>query len=201
MYARPLRVDGDKILGLLALSGGPDGWPRALLLAVESEGAWEVLGLCARRPARARGALGGRKADVDHTLSPSGPGLRPADAFAPLGTGYRLLFPVEAEVCHLEAFASFFLPATIFVGRFDEIDLAGMAPNEVATADVSGVRQLLGGQKPAFRKPFLHVTKLFYVGGGGRIHVDVSDQMRQPFVATLRETHFVANPTHPRLVQ
>jgi hypothetical protein len=136
---------------------------------------------------------------VDHTSTPSRLRLRPADALAPLWAGYCLRFPVYAEVCYVIAFASFRLPLAIFVGRSDEIDPEGVARNQVAATDVGGIRQLLGGQKPALRKPFLDGTKLFYVGGGGRSGADVGDQMRQPFVATLRQMHFVANPTHPSL--
>ena len=71
-----------------------------------------------------------------------------------------------------------FSPATVLVGRSDEFDLASMARKEVA-ADLRGVRKLLGGQKPALRKPFLDRTKLFYVGGGWS-RVDVCDEFSNP---------------------
>ena len=94
-----LGVKGSKILGLLALSGELDG--LVLFSWLQGEGAWEILGSRARRSTQACGAIVRGEVDVDHTSSPSGPGLRPTDALALLGTGYYLPFPVDAEVCYV----------------------------------------------------------------------------------------------------
>ena len=79
------------------------------------------------------------------TSSPSSLGFRPTDALAPLRTGHRFLFPVDAEVCHVEAFVSFGLPGVVLEGWADEVDLVGVARNEVGATYVGGVRQLEGG--------------------------------------------------------
>jgi len=80
---------------------------------------------------------------VDHTSPPSGSGLRPADALAAPRTGCRLLFPVNTEVCHVEAFASFCLPGAILVGRSDT---ASPLPKLISTTrrwDVPAFKELL----------------------------------------------------------
>jgi len=57
-----------------------------------------------------------------------------------LGTRYRLVLPIDAEACNVEAFVGFSLPRVIFVGWTDEIDLANVARNDVAPTDVGRVR-------------------------------------------------------------
>jgi hypothetical protein len=61
-----------------------------------------------------------------------------------------------------------------------------VAKNEVASADVGRVRQLLCGQHPARCEPILDRSELFYVGGGGRSGLDVRDQMRESLIWTLK---------------
>jgi len=138
------------------------GWPRVRLLAVQSEGVRELLGLGARLAAQIRGAIVRGEVDVDHLPAAGSFGLRPADALAPLGTGCRLLFPVNAEVGHVEAFIGFRLPGVVFVGRADEVDPADVATNGVVPSDVGSVRQLLGGQYPTCLQPLLDGRKLLY---------------------------------------
>src|SRR3712207_8427378 len=48
-------------------------------------------------------------------------------SLTPLRTNYCLLFPVDAEVCDVEAFVGFGLPCVVFVGRAYEVDLVSMA--------------------------------------------------------------------------
>ena len=50
--------------------------------------------------ARTRGAILWGEFHVDHLAATGSLALRPADALALLGTSYRLLFPVDAEVRH-----------------------------------------------------------------------------------------------------
>jgi hypothetical protein len=149
-----------------------------LFFRLQGEGAREILGSRARRSTRACAVIVYREVDVDHTSPPSSPGLRPADALAILRTGYCLVVPVDAEVRHVEAFVCFGLPGVVLEGRADEVDLASVAKNEVTSADLGRVRQLLCGQQPTRGEPVLNGRELFYVGGGRSSGVDVCDQMR-----------------------
>src|SRR5215210_3314989 len=139
-YACPPGVETSELFGFLSLSGGLDS--LVLFLGLQGEGAREVLGSRARRSARACAAIVRGEVDVDHTSPPSGLGFRPTDALALPGTGHRLLFPIDAEVRHVEAFVCFGLPGVVLEGRADEIDPAGVARNEVAPTNVGRVRQL-----------------------------------------------------------
>jgi hypothetical protein len=98
-----------------------------LFLWLQGEGAWEILGSRARRSMRVCAAIVWGEVDVDHNSPPSGSALRPTDALAPLGTGHRYPFPIDEEICHVEAFVGFSLPGVVLEGWADEVDLASMA--------------------------------------------------------------------------
>src|SRR5215210_1273296 len=71
---------------------------------IKAENVQSILGSRARRSTRACAAIVWGEIDVDHTSPPSSLGFGPTDALALPGTAHRLLFPVDEEVCHVEAF-------------------------------------------------------------------------------------------------
>jgi hypothetical protein len=143
-YACPPGVEGGELFGLLTLPGELDG--LVLFFRLQGEGAWEILRSHARRSTRACAAIVWREVDVEYTSPPSGLGFGPTDAPALPGTAHLLLFPVDAVVCHIEAFACSGLPGVVLEGRVDEVDLmAGVARNEIAPTNLGRVRQVLRG--------------------------------------------------------
>src|SRR3954470_3459047 len=145
--------------------------------------------------ARTDTAIGTGEFDLDHGITATVLGGRPALAGTSLGAGYLLLRPINLKLVRRKAFA--FPCLTLLVTACGPVKINVVVPfalDQEFGLHITGIHQVAIRQKLLVLQSFVNERNDLTISGGGSGGLDMGDQVQLVLLATLRQVHLVADP-------
>src|SRR5258708_199158 len=147
---------------------------------------------CTRRPLGANLTIALGKFHLDERFACILDGS-PARTDPALGTGDRLGFPIDGEVC--KVVASLRLIPVRLEGRANQVNaIARLRLDEIGTRDIARIDEMVIGEEVLLSQIGMNRGEHSLITEGSRSRLDMRDQLWSVFIAGLGEMHLISDP-------